>query len=139
MCYCLSLVSNKIIQSHGGSIGVESILNEGSTFFFKVAAKYSRVSGADINVEDTGTDTDMTPSSPSLSISKPHTSSAPDSVPAGLELLRIEGAHRSHDGDATWPLRKALVVDDSIMNRKMMINMIRRYFMSIDQVSTAVS
>jgi hypothetical protein len=110
-------VAYNIVKKHGGSIGAESsgVAGEGSRFFFDIPVSKSPVSGVPQSGPSHGTSTAITSNSDI-------TTSCSTSDSTSRRILKA-------------PRHRALVVDDSSLNRKMLKNVVKRYFADVVEVS----
>jgi hypothetical protein len=130
-------VSNAIVQQHGGKIGVSStgIRGEGSVFYVELPA-FATYQSASL------------PSSSSFgaagSVASRHSHDPTRTSPQTV-FEEVEGESSFHELPVRSANRKsiklkcALVVDDSKMNRKMLIQALAPYFQEILQVHPSAS
>lgn len=153
-------MSYRIIDRHNGKIGIISKENEGSTFFFGLPAKRNLSTGVhafnsidrisdnnsrdniseDINVISSGVSKELNIEVNNSSVnasSEMHLFPTNDCLtnalsPSRLSLSPIKNVLPMH---SVFHFPRVLVVDDSDLNRKMMIKLLSRYFDDVCQVS----
>jgi hypothetical protein len=106
------LVSRNIVNSHGGHIDVRSEFGVGSTFYFELDL-----------FDPPPRESSVVSNDPSyLEMSPPYQQSTPTPKET-IQMLQIV------------KYQKALVVDDSQMNRRLLKRLLSKHFESIDEVS----
>jgi hypothetical protein len=113
-------VAYNILKKHGGYIGAESsgVAGEGSRFFFYIPVSSSPVSEPQ--------------RAPSHGSRTPATFNSDIITPCGSS---DSATHRILKA----PRYRALVVDDSSLNRKMLKNVVKRYFTAVLEVSNEMT
>ena len=114
------LVAHAIIDKHGGVVGVRSVLGEGSVFHFDLPIIEARQ-----NI-----DSENRPRAESMDSS---TRTRRDiDVDLSTRTARLGSLHFHHRKNSR---HRALVVDDSQLNRKMVMKVVSKYFDIALQVS----
>ena len=120
-------IAKQIVKLHDGVIGVNSEPNNGSTFYFAVPLKFAEQKSASIHPE--------TPSSPPVRSTRTKISPASSTrlddagTRTGEVALRVEAPAAvvmRAPAQIQRQLRRALVVDDVLSNRKMLAMILKK-------------